>query len=71
MKSCLIIFIVFELWIQVVKLYAWEKAFMKVISDYRMGEILMYIRFYLINAFSMHSNDRSERLEVRHRASKS
>ena len=56
--------LVFQLWLclQVVKLYAWEKAFSKVISEYRMGEILMYIRFYLINAFSMHSEDRSERL---------
>ena len=38
--------------VQVVKLYAWEKAFSKVISDYRMAEIRMYIRFYALQGGS-------------------
>lgn len=53
-NSTLVFYNSYGLWVQVVKLYAWEKAFSKVISDYRLGEIAIYIRFYILNAFSMH-----------------
>ena len=38
---------------KVVKLYAWENAFLKVVSKYRLKEIILYILFYQFYALGM------------------